>query len=96
MIYITDKNDYVITWKIDQDFPLSRYKVENFELKTIQISDIELDFVRVYFSNIPMTRNRLVRYSGEMAYFILDNLSLLVHNGFNTSFLNQIKGGIQL
>lgn len=43
---------------------------------TLQADGHELDEIRSQFSGIPMTTNRIVNWTGEIARFIFDNLKL--------------------
>ena len=46
-----------------------------YDLK-VQADGHELEKIREQFSNIPMTNNRVVYWSGETAKFIIDNIKL--------------------
>ena len=40
----------------------------------VQADGDELEYIRKKFTNIPMTSDRVVRWHGEMALFILSNI----------------------
>jgi hypothetical protein len=72
MMYITSTNSCVIhEWHIGEDFPVN---TENFDVLEIQADSDELEAIRKYFSNIPMSSRLSVRWTGEMAQFIIDNM----------------------
>lgn len=41
----------------------------------LQASGLELDFIRRHFTNIPITDSTIVRWHGEYAKFIANNLN---------------------
>lgn len=61
-----------ITWHYSE--PLSFSDLGNEEVLAVQADGDELDWIRSYFSNIPMHDGRLVTWTGEAAMFIVHTI----------------------
>lgn len=49
----------------------------NLDNLQFQADGHELEIVRDQFQNIPMTKNRVVRWNGQTAQFIIENINLI-------------------
>lgn len=57
----------------DDGSALIDLKHENFKVTSVQADGDELEAIKDTFTNIPMSKNRVVRWDGEMASFIIVN-----------------------
>jgi hypothetical protein len=71
MMYIVTNNCITHQWSIGDDLPVN---TQEFNVTAIEADNNELEAIRKYFSNIPMSSMMSVRWTGEMAQFIIDNM----------------------
>lgn len=69
--------------RYDMYFHLGAGRIRNIVLEEfsddeifVQADNDELELIRRQFSNIPMTTNRVVRWSGSDAWFIANNINM--------------------
>lgn len=75
-IIINDRHE--INWYVGQKFP-ELWQPENPHAPRRYVEAVfadghELEYIRQHFANIPIANGRIVKWNGEMAQFIFDNL----------------------
>jgi hypothetical protein len=75
MFYACDKNGRTLYhWHLGEEKPVNVSHVNIREVEEIQADGEELIEVLEKFSNIPRTTNRVQRWFGDLAKFIVSNL----------------------
>ena len=62
------------TWHVGEKFYL-KYPLNH--VAAVHASDNELEFIRCYFSNLPITNFNFCKWTDELATFVASNLRLM-------------------
>jgi hypothetical protein len=70
-LYVVNDTGHHYQWHVGKTKP-KRQTVSNVQM--VQADGDELNYIHMYFSNIPFTGKPVVRWHGDLAKFIVENL----------------------